>query len=362
LIRLAACTFVLLFHCFPLTGTSDPIQPMFEITLGMVGVMILFGVSGFLVSASWFNDSRVRAYFVKRGLRIFPGLIASLIITAFLIGPVVTSLSVGDYLTHPTPYLYVLKGSFLDTFSGRLPGVFESNPFPDVVNGSLWTVPIEWCCYIAVAGAAITRAFRHRWLLVGILLVLFVAMVVVAPPIDASIAPEDQQNSFLLMLLPCGSFLTGVLMFLWRQNVRLYPWTLAVALAILPLPLPAGLHIGLEMIAVPYAAIHLGLRRPGRVAVLVRPGDVSYGVYVYAYPLQQSLAQGIAGLAPATMFALTFPIAWLMGFVSWHWLEHPALQLKRRFAGTRGLARRPGDEGAGPAGASPIRTKALDQA
>jgi peptidoglycan/LPS O-acetylase OafA/YrhL len=353
---------VLLFHCYPLTGTSEPFQPTLEITLGMLGVLILFGVSGFLVSASWLSDPKLVPYFVKRALRIFPGLIVSLLATAFIIGPLVTTLSVGDYLSHAAPYTYVLKGFVLDTFNGRLPGVFASNPLPDYVNGSLWTVPVEWCCYVAIAGAALTRALRHPAFLVGILATLFVALVIAAPTIRPVLTPADQHNSLLLLLLPCGSFLAGVLFFLGRHRIRRNPWILVVALATLPAPLPAGLHMAIEMISVPYAAIHLGLSKPGRAGVLVRPGDVSYGVYVYSFPLQQTAAMVISGIGPALMFGICFPIAWLIGLVSWHLLEHPALKLKSRFAGTPGLADRPGDEGAGPSGVSPVRARALDRA
>ena len=96
-------------------------------------------------------SSWLRPFAAKRALRLLPALVVCVWLLALVLGPITTTLSVGDYVTTPQTWIYPLRSSVLMTFAGRLPGVFEHNPFVGAVDGSLWTLPLEACCYVMVA-------------------------------------------------------------------------------------------------------------------------------------------------------------------------------------------------------------------
>ena len=107
-------------------------------------------------------------------------------VTVFVVGPLFTVLPLSSYFADPTTWLYLVRSWFLITFAGTLPGVFETNPYPDAVNGSLWTLPVEACCYAMAAALGSLGLLRRSWLLgaFGCLLVLSVT-----PLSPISIAP-----------------------------------------------------------------------------------------------------------------------------------------------------------------------------
>ena len=132
------------------------------------------------------------------------------------------------------------------------------------------------------------------------------------------------------MMAACESVLTGF-------NVpRSWP-LLGLALAALLIPVSIGVRSAIDMLAVPYASVIVGSLRPGRLAKVIAVGDVSYGAYIYGYPIQQVLVQYIGGLSPIGLLALSAPASWLAGLISWHAIERRAIGLRRRlrYSGSR---------------------------
>jgi peptidoglycan/LPS O-acetylase OafA/YrhL len=336
-LRLAAALAVLLSHCYPLTGRDEPFARVTGETLGDVGVSVFFAISGFLVARSWASQPGLRPFAAKRALRLLPALIICVWLLALVLGPFATTLSLGDYLTTPQTWIYPLRSSVLITFAGRLPGVFEHNPFVNAVDGSLWTLPLEACCYLMVAVlGALALLHRRALLAAGVV----VGLVALSPPVDiASHLPGGGQNTVAggnaqivihLVLL----FLTGSLLFAARDRVRL-SWWVAGALGVLwVVSWKSEWVVVTASPFVPYAILVIAYRGPLALNVLTRPGDVSYGVYVYAFPVQQTIALAWKGVAPLAMLAIAAPITYLLGLTSWRLVESPALALKGRAVGT----------------------------
>ena len=123
-------------------------------------MVIFFAISGFLVSRSWVSDPRVIAFGVKRFLRIMPALVVALLVTALILGPLVTSKGFSEYLQDPFTKVFILNNSVMWTFQG-LPGVFTDNP-TQLVNLPLWTLAPEVKCYILAALLG-SLGFYRRW-------------------------------------------------------------------------------------------------------------------------------------------------------------------------------------------------------
>jgi peptidoglycan/LPS O-acetylase OafA/YrhL len=334
-LRLVAALAVLVSHCYPLTGRPDPIGATTGDTLGSIGVVVFFGISGFLVSRSWAAQPQVSAFAAKRLLRLMPGLVVAVWLTALVLGPAVTTLPLGDYLTSAQTWVYPARSSLLLTFNGRLPGVFTANPVSGAVNGSLWTLPVEAFAYVAVVGFGLLALARRRVALLAALVVLLLAL---SPPADlGSHLPAATHGTALgldstVVIHVLAAFVTGSALFAFRERVRLSWWHVLALTVLWVVSWGTGWGPVVASVLIPYAVLVIAYRAPLRLNVLTRPGDVSYGVYVYAFPVQQTFVLVDRGLAPMALAALAAPVTYGLALASWRLIEAPALALKRRVA------------------------------
>jgi peptidoglycan/LPS O-acetylase OafA/YrhL len=320
-LRLFAAAIVLVSHSFFLAGVEDPVGTATGITLGSLGVALFFGMSGYHILKTWSYDPKVLSYARKRALRIMPALWVALLLTTLVLGPLVTELSLGAYLADPGTWRYLLLGSALLTFGGVLPGVFADNPYPDAVNGSLWTLPIEASAYVMVAVLGVVGVLRHR---ISVPLLLVAAL---------TVSWAVQENDVLLNLRLYAFFLMGMTLYAWRDRIVL-SWPLAlIGLMAWVVSFNSSVLVVVSATALPYAAMVVAYRTPHALRRLVHFGDVSYGLYIYAFPVQQLVAWSIGDdVTPLQIFAVSLPIAWLCGLASWRLVERPALRLKPRAA------------------------------
>jgi peptidoglycan/LPS O-acetylase OafA/YrhL len=329
LLRFMAALAVILFHCYALTGhwTDEPLwKVMPELNLGILGVKIFFVISGFLVTQSWITRQRLDQFVAARVLRIYPALVAATLWTIAL-AALSSNLPATAFFTHPQTGDYFWRSALaVDTREGLL-GAFARNPFPNAVNGSLWTLPIELRLYVALALAGVVGLLTRRALWLVAVAALTAAMIV-RPRWVLEVLPG---HSVLLLIELTLLFMLGSLAYAWRDAL---PLSLIAALAAIgliawnPGGYPRGaLFAPLLTYVVLVAAYHPRLRwRPFN-----RVGDYSYGLYVYAFPIQQTIVQRAGNLEPLTLFAYAFPVALLMAMLSWHALERPALGLKSYF-------------------------------
>ena len=338
LIRLAAAISVLITHSFEfLSGTveSDPVFAWTGHALGDHGVQVFFFLSGILIAQSFEKSRSLLEFVTARALRIGPALAVCILLTAFVLGPLVSTLPLRDYLQDPRLARYIVSTSMLVTGSAPLPGVFDHLPLAGNVNLSLWTLKYEVACYIGLAALGFAGFFdrRVRFAAVG-LLSFAIAALFIAPfkPADAYTVAENLRHFGLYFAL-------GTLAYLVRERLAL-TW-----LAVLPLAAAAiGLHkthFG-ELAAallLGYLTLLLAARTWGRLGAFTREHDYSYGVYIYAAPVQHTLQYWMPGLDALVLslwaLAATLPLAYL----SWTLIEKPALGMRRAWFGRRQAAR-----------------------
>ena len=338
--RLALATGVILCHSWPLTGRRVSFEPAHQL-LRDVWVDGFFAISGFLITASWLSNPRLRNYFVARGLRILPGLWVCLTITAFVIAPIGVAIQGGPaakLLLSRAPIEYVLKNSAVAMLKPDIGGTPQGVPWSHAWDGSLWTLLPEVFCYITVAVLGVTGLLSRRWLIPAAL-AMALALSTLLPPwsVFADAIEAQQQIDPAKAALVLGAvatrfavmFLAGALLCQFRDVIPAR-WSLVAVSVVIVLAsslLPNYRLIG--GIPLTYAIIvsgalihdkHLRLRT-----------DLSYGVYIYAFPIQQLLViWGLGSMNPVVFAVIaafaTVPIAAL----SWFLAKKPSLSLKSR--------------------------------
>lgn len=328
-LRFAAATLVLFSHCYAISGRSaeEPFALLTRIEHGGgFAVSLFFVLSGYLITGSFLKSKSAFEYLGKRILRLFPALAVSTIICALVIGPIFTNISLNEYFSNPIFVNYwsnlYLKIQF------NLPGVFLSNPYPNTINGSLWTLPIEFTMYLLVLIIGVLVGLRLKIVLLSIGFFWLFNFYLLEK------FGETDAHFLHVMLVKeifklGGFFFSGGLLFLVRDIYR-----------------PSGLH---AFLAVGVFAIALGTRYAEFVYALTFPvivmflafvqvpmisqfgkfGDFSYGIYIYAFPIQQVVTYLHKGhLSVSKLFVTSFFLTLVLAIISWFAFEKPALKLK----------------------------------
>lgn len=321
-LRIAAAWTVIVSHQYPLMGYKEPLVA--GQTLGTLAVYIFFTISGFLVAQSWQRDPNVVHFLCKRALRIFPGLAAVTLACMLVLGPIYSEHAPYDYLTHLSTWGYLQNAFLVPDY--RLPGVFHENPFGNAINGSLWTIPYEAHWYLIAAAAGTLGLMRWPW---------GVAIVWSAMVLYAHIHSSAQTTERLFGLEFGCFFVAGWLLHLLREQWMARGWGwFSSAAAIGTLLIAGGAPQLAIMVMLPVMTVWLGVqsypvaRRAGRF------GDPSYGMYLYAWPVQQALIATGIGTSVAYGIGLSTALTVVLAYASWYAVESPALSLKQGMLST----------------------------
>ena len=326
-LRFLMASLVLVSHSYLYSyGTSDaePLQLSLGRSLGECAVQVFFILSGVMVAQSFDRGRSIVKFAVARLLRIFPALIVCVLLTAFVLGAVVTDLPLGTYLTSTGLYGYIAKTLSLSTGAAPLPGVFETLPFAGYVNSSLWTLKYEVLCYIGLAALGLAGLFkpRVRGIAAAGMAILIATIFLSSPRNYEDYGFLDNFRYFVVF------FGAGVLAYLVRDRLVVTAWLLPPLLAFFlfarhtPVAeLSAALFLG-------YASLWAASFGWGPFRDLCNRYDTSFGIYIYAGPIQQALLWMLPGITPVPLTLLAFAIVLPIAVLSWIVIERPALAHK----------------------------------
>jgi peptidoglycan/LPS O-acetylase OafA/YrhL len=324
-LRVIAALMVIHGHGWALSTGDGP--GLWGVPFARVGLDIFFSISGYLVTASWERTPRLSEYLAKRSLRIFPGLIACVLVTVVAVGLLATNWQVQQYFGAAATWRYLLNiPLFQELF---LPGAFASMRELGAVNGSLWSLLPEFVCYLTVPLFALLPSPARRaalavsgMLLGAVGLYLFEGYdgaPLVLYHLDLKYALVEMPFFFggsLLRLLEgrvhgryradlCLVFLTG--------NYVISTWT-------------GWGNLPFEWITLPYMVICFGRMSLPVFNQAARFGDLSYGLYLYAFPIQQLVLARLPGIQLPVIACVVFTVS--VAFLSWHVIEKPALRAR----------------------------------
>lgn len=283
-------------------------------------MFVFFAISGFLVTQSFEETGDPLRFLAKRALRIFPGLFVVSLLSAFVLAPFVTTLTSAAFFSRPEPYKYVIGNTLLDLTVHELPGVmFVNNPVGLEINGSMWTLRVEFIMYLMVLGLGVTR------LLILPVTIGLLALGIACLHFDALHTP-DRLGGWGWLL---GFFAAGMGLYQLRAT-RIFDGRVALlALAGLIVSVPLHEFITLFPLFGCYLALWLALNPRLPVIPAARFGDLSYGLYIYGWPVEVAVIWMMGGRAMWwQVFAIALPATAGIAFLSWHLIERPALRLK----------------------------------
>jgi peptidoglycan/LPS O-acetylase OafA/YrhL len=341
LLRLGLAVLVIYSHAYPLGVGSEAAEPFARWTQGQVtgggfAVDSFFIMSGFLIAASAERSRTIGSFLIKRVRRIYPAFLVSALLTLLVVLPLA-----GGHLARPS--LPSQIGNFLLSALRLVEfdytGAFATNPLPNVINGSTWSISYEFWCYLGVAGMTAAGLLRRRWLVLGLFVVAWIigvafrieGWILGGKLLGAIVGPPQ----FWARLLPL--YLAGVVFYLFRDRIPLRN-SLAAACALLML-VTGWFSFGWALlfpVAGAYLLLWLAFTPLVRLHHAGRFGDFSYGTYLYAFPIEQLVMQRVGHpLAPWLLFVCATPLALLAAVASWYGVERWFLQPSRRNEGSR---------------------------
>ncbi|MCE3294694.1 MAG: putative acyltransferase [Crocinitomicaceae bacterium] len=336
-IRMLAAFLVFLDHGFQLfTGHMmevDPIREIFSFSSGAIGVQVFFCLSGFLVSKSLENTPHVFNYLRNRCLRIIPGLAGVIVLSVFVLGLFFSTLDFKAFISSKETLLY-LQNILIYRSYYYLPGVFEGNMLNASVNGSLWSIPYEFTCYLLLPLLFLWKAYR-KYVLLFVLLAAFIVYGFFEQQVNALVIPGlgIAMSSFVL---PALFFLSGSCYYLWRERIN-YHW-LGIALCVIFLVLVRFELVDRRLLVfiLPYLLFAFAFSKTLNLNAFGKYGDFSYGFYLYAFPVQQAVSSLWAKeLNIIALMIIAFLLTILLAVFSWYMIEKPALSLKQKTGSPR---------------------------
>lgn len=314
LLRFIAAFLVILSHSFYVAASQEDPFTIFcngQASLGGVAVAIFFFLSGFYVTKSLYRKSDVKDYLYKRCVRIFPQLWIVVFLSMFVLGPVFTKCSLGEYFANGNTYLYALNGFLVPVHN--LPGVFVDNIYDATVNGPLWTMSVEFAAYCALAliliiSKSILKNDKLQKIFHIICLCVLLAMFVV---LDVLI-----KNNFLITVMrPFIIFFVGVLYCDYSEKIKLNVPVAIVMSCVIILGCKVGFLNYALIACLPYIVVTLTLRTK-QVKFDSRILLISYEMYLLGWPIQQIVVDCFGGeMNPWLNCFITLPIDILLAYV-----------------------------------------------
>ncbi|MFT0534330.1 acyltransferase family protein [Castellaniella hirudinis] len=319
--RVIAAAMVIYGHAYallPTAGQQDFLGRLLAIDYsGSIAVKVFFFLSGLVVTSSLVEKKDFFKFVISRFFRIWPAFGAVLAAMAFVIGPIFSTHSPGNYFSNATVYEYFLHGLIMDV-RYELPGVFQGNAI-SAANGSLWSIPFEVFAYIALIAVFLLGLLKFRLLSVGVFLLILVDSIT-GHKLLLTWLP---QNHEITTLAPC--FAAGSVFALFKDKIKIHLKGVAGAWALYFLFRESTYSYYFLYLAVFYAILFFSSQK-----ALVRPKpsiDVSYGMYLWGWPVQQIMAQYFPEWGIGFNQIASIAISALLGYASWLFIEKRAIKI-----------------------------------
>lgn len=331
-LRFLFALLVVIAHSYPLSGNNVSTQWVYKLTNGQVelsgiGLYGFFTISGYLIFLSLKRSSSFFEYYWKRILRLFPALIVLLLLTIFL-APLVYE-NTTPYFKNLKIYSYFFRNLTLYRLQYGIEGVFENNIYPNAINGSLWTIWYEFSLYVFLSFLFYIR--KNKYFLQVLIVISFLLMYISYNFLLHKFSTRMIFGLNGLHFLNLGTyFVAGSLLAIFNYDKRVNSYLIWGLLFILIATLYFDVYTYAKHLIFPLIVLAIGLKPIKFISSFGEKGDPSYGIYIYSFPIQQTLMY-FFGLTTFYLIIWSVLISVLFGYFSWYLVEKKALSYKKHF-------------------------------
>lgn len=315
------------------------------ISFGDLAVNCFFLISGYLIVGSFVKQPEIWGYLTRRVARIYPGFLFVSLLCVFVVAP----LGGGALPSSPSAIIDMLKLMIL-LQPPAASGAFAGTHWP-LLNGSMWTIAYEFRCYLLVILFGCLGLWRRPLLVAALAAVLFMTYLSASKAFWDTLGINTVPGWWAVVgrlsetLRFTGIFMTGSLFYLWRDRINYTAWKTMIAAAglLASLFVPRFADVGTAVFGgyVVFAVASFGARNIlGRIN---NENDISYGVYLYAWPIEKLILWYVPATFPLAAGMSTLMLSFLCGWASWHLLEKPVMRMVTRHRKRRAERLRPNE-------------------
>ena len=306
IIRLLAAYMVIFGHSFSLTDSGlDYVKRVSgeQTSFGDLAVSIFFFLGGFLVLKSANNKQAFKPYFKARCKRIFPELWLVVLFSVFIVGPLFTNMPIVEYFTDLKTYKYLLNGIFV--LIHNLPGVFLNNKYNPTVNGALWTLPVEFMCYFACYVFYKLFYLKKKSIVFTVPLVLCIYIGVLLL----------NNTSLVFIIRPVVFFYVGMLFYTYRESITINIGLFVASIGLTALSMILGGYSIISLVCFSYIITYLGFGTKHKISFSFFGLDITYGIYLTGFVVQQCLCSLIPDISQFCNFIYALILATALAMV-----------------------------------------------
>src|SRR4051794_33277477 len=296
-------------------------------SLGEVSVGCFFLLSGYLIAGSWQRLGAFKTFIFHRVLRIYPAFLLAYTLSVVLLGTAVGA-AVDTRIPEAIARALVLHGPM--QYPSELQPLLHH---PDL-NKAMWTISYEFRCYMLTAALGVAGLLSRRSV---VLLLTCLALTVFGmtqfgvgwsqlTTIGSSAAVQFLVGEPVETIRLTSIYLVGTCFGLyWSDIAPRLDWKLALACAAVAVALMNGNPVLAQLGFATFGAVTLfwlALKADfGPVQRINDRWDISYGTYLYGWPIATALLYAHPSLSPWLLAACAVPLAWAAGAASWFGLE-----------------------------------------
>jgi peptidoglycan/LPS O-acetylase OafA/YrhL len=329
LLRFIFAMCVLVSHSIELVDGNRSREPLTYIfgtlSLGEFGVDGFFLVSGYLITQSFENSVSLLSFLWKRVLRIYPAFIVAFVLSIVVVGP----LSGADMnALRGTGWIrQIIQMLFLGV--PLLPNAFADLHYPSL-DGAMWTIPYEFSCYLIIGILGLFGMLRRRWIIGFAVIVLLLVSAFFHIGNSAFKLPPNFAGTPNDAVRFASLFLCGTAFYVFRDAIPYRNDLAGIAATALFAFLfnHATEELAMRTLGGYLIFWFAFLKRTPRLNRINNKTDISYGTYLYAWPIQSLLIKFVPGITPLPIVILTTIFAASLAYFSWRLIEKPSLSLK----------------------------------
>lgn len=325
-LRLLFASLVIISHSYPLTKKIEPVAVLTntQLDLGSLSVDCFFIMSGYLIMISLLRSKSVKEYLWKRLLRLYPAYIILLLLTMLILPFVYQGANI---FSEKTYWSYFPNALSLYKVQFKVKDIFDNNPYPKVINGSLWSLSYEFTMYISLLLLFPLRTFKYiKYLIFSIFLISFYCAVTEHYILGQTMKKINLDPKQFYRL--ASYFLGGSTLVFFNLKKYNHLITRLALFAALLASIYFEIYKYVSPVLLSILILLVGIHRSNYISMVGKKiGDISYGVYIYAFIVQQALMYYL-NLTTFELILATVIITYAFAFCSWHLIEKKMLKYK----------------------------------